>query len=133
MSYIGSSISVSPTIAGTAAAAIENGAGKAVKYDTNGKIVLCSTAGESALGFLILQTDDKVEAGDTLTIQIFGIGMAVAGGTVAAGDLLAVNASAQVVKAADGNHIIGQALPVSTGGFISIQMLKGGQLNAAAS
>ena len=127
--FIGTSISTSPVIAASAGAAIDNGAGKAVKFDASGNIVLCSAAGEAALGVLILQHADKIAAGDTVTVQIERQGQAVAGDTIAAGDLLAVNASGAVVKAATGNHLIGQALSAGTaGGFVNIQIFKG-QLN----
>lgn len=128
--FIGTSISTSPVIAASAGAAIENGAGKVVKFDASGNIVLCSTAGEAALGVLILQHVDKIAVGDTVTVQIERQGQAVAGGTIAAGDLLTVDANGAVVKAATGNYIIGQALSsVGAGGYVNIQIFKGGQLN----
>ena len=58
--YIGTSASTSPAFAAVAGAKIEGGAGKAVKFDSDGNIVLCSTAGEAALGVLILQTAGTV-------------------------------------------------------------------------
>lgn len=126
--YIGSSISTSPTFTAEAGAKIDAGAGKAVKFDESGKIVLCSTAGEAALGFLILQTAAVVEAGDSVTVQILGSGQVVAGDTIAAGDLLAVNASGQVTKAASGNSVVGQALAAGTaGGLIDIILCRGGK------
>lgn len=131
--YIGTSVSTSPTFAAVAGAKIEGGAGKAVKFDSDGNVVLCSTAGEAALGVLILQTADTVNQGDSVTVQILGRGQAVAGGAIAAGDLLAVNASGQVVKAAAGNSVVGQALTAgSAGGFVECILCRGGQLAAAA-
>lgn len=130
--YIGASASTSPTFAAVAGAKIEGGAGKAVKFDASGNIVLCSAAGEAALGFLILQTADVVNIGDSVTVQIQGIGQAVAGGTIAAGDLLAVDASGQVTKGAAGNSVVGQALAAATaGGFVEFILCRGGQLAAA--
>ena len=58
MSYIGDSINASPTIAERAGAAIPGGAGLAVKYDANGCIVPCATAGDPALGVIIMQQGD---------------------------------------------------------------------------
>lgn len=131
--YIGSSINKSPTFAGVAGAEILNGAGKAVKFDTSGNIVLCSTAGEAALGILIMQTADTVEQGDSVTVQISARGQALAGGTIAAGDLLAVNASGQVVKAAATNYVVGQAMCAgSANGLVEIIVCRGGQLNAGS-
>jgi len=58
---IGTSINNSLTLTGIAAADIAGGAGKAVKYDENGKIVLCNNTGEPMLGILILQTAETVQ------------------------------------------------------------------------
>ena len=116
--FIGSSIDKSPTIALAAGAKIEGGAGKAVKFDGNGDVILCSTAGEAAIGFLILQTADVVEQGDSVTVQTCARGQLAAGGTFAAGDFLAVDANAKLVKAAVTNYVVGQALSAGTaGGF----------------
>ena len=131
MSYIGNSVSKSPTIAGVAGAEIKNGAGKAVKFDSSGNIVLCGTAGEAALGVLILQTADTVAVGDSVTVQITNIGVGLAGGTIAAGDLLAVNASGALVKAAATNYVVGQALGAGKeNGFVNFVLCRGGQLNS---
>ena len=130
--FVGTSINKSPTIAGVAGAKIEGGAGKAVKFDSSGNIILCSTAGEAALGFLILQTADTVNQGDSVTVQICAIGQLAAGGTFVAGDFLAVDANAKLVKAAAGNYVVGQALSAgAAGGFAQVDICKGGQLNAA--
>ena len=129
--YIGTSACTSPTFAAVAGAKIEGGAGKAVKFDASGRIVLCSAAGEAALGILILQTADLVHERDSVTVQIQGIGQAAAGGPIAAGDLLAVNASGQVTKAAAGNSVVGQALAAgAAGGLVECILCRGGQIAA---
>lgn len=129
--FVGSSISTSPTFAGVAGAKIENGAGKAVKFDSSGNIILCATAGEAALGFLLLQTADTINQGDSVTVQISGRGQAVAGGTIAAGDLLAVTTSGTLTKAAGSNYVVGQALtPATENGFVDFIICRGSQLNA---
>ena len=126
--FIGSSTSTSPVFAALAGAAIEKGAGKAVKFDASGNIVLCSAAGEAPVGILILQTADKVAMGDSATVQIRGLGQAIAGGTIAAGDLLSVDASGRVAKATSGHYVIGQAMSAgAAGGIISIDIFKGGK------
>lgn len=129
--YIGSSINKSPTISAVAGAKITGGAGKAVKFDSNGKIVLCSVAGEAALGILILQTADEVAAGDSVTVQIAAIGQAMAGGSIAAGDLLAVTTDGTLTKAAATNYVVGQALSAgSANGLVECIICRGGQLNS---
>lgn len=128
--YIGASINNSPTIAAPAGAVIQNGAGKAVKFDATGNIVLCSTAGEAALGILILQHADEVKAGDIVTVQIKDIGKVVAGGAIAPGALVTTDANGKFVTAATGNYVIGQAMGAGVAdGFLDIQIIKGGQLN----
>lgn len=132
--FIGTSISTSPTIAGVAGAAIEKGAGKAVKFDATGGIVLCNAAGEAAIGFLILQTNDAVAKGDSVTVQVCARGQVYAGAAVKAGDLLSVDANAKVVPAtagttaAVGTYVIGQALEAGVAdGLVHIDVFKGGK------
>lgn len=126
--FIGTSTSNTPLIAAAAGAAIENGAGKAVKFDASGNIVLCNS-GEAAVGFLILQHAEKIAVGDTVTVQICGQGKVKAGGTIAAGDLLTVGALGSVGKATSGDRIVGQALEAgATGGYVNTHIFNGGQL-----
>lgn len=136
---IGTSLNSSQALTGIAAADILSGAGKAVKYNDDGQIVLCGAAGEAALGILILQTAETVKAGESVTIQTSGKGKAVAGGEIKAGDLLAVDAKGALVKAEAGNHVVGQAIidkaastsaAWSSGAIFGVEILKGGQLNA---
>lgn len=128
--YIGSSINKSPTFAAVAGAEITKGAGKAVKFDSSGNVILCSSAGEAAIGILIMQTADTVAKGDSVTVQLTGRGQAVAGDTIAAGDMLAVNTDGALVKAAATNYVVGQALAAGTAnGFVEVIICRGGQLN----
>ena len=127
MSYIGDSINASPTIAGRAGAAIPGGAGLAVKYDANGCIVPCATAGEPALGVIIMQQGD-VAVGDSVTVQIKDVATCVSGGAVSKGALVAVNASAQAVAAEAGAFAIGMALSGASaaGQMVQVQICKCG-------
>ena len=127
MSYIGDSINASPTIAERAGAAIPGGAGLAVKYDANGCIVPCATAGEPALGVIIMQQGD-VAVGDSVTVQIKDVATCVSGGAVSKGALEAVNASAQAVAAGAGDFAIGMALSGASaaGQMVQVQICKCG-------
>ena len=127
MSYIGDSINASPTIAARAGAAIPGGAGLAVKYDANGCIVPCATAGEPALGVIIMQQGD-VAVGDSVTVQIKDVATCVSGGAVSKGALVAVNASAQAVAAEAGAFAIGMALSGASaaGQMVQVQICKCG-------
>ena len=132
MSYIGDSINASPTIAERAGAAIPGGAGLAVKYDTNGCIVPCATAGEPALGVIIMQQGD-VAVGDSVTVQIKDVATCVSGGAVSKGALVAVTASAQAVAAGAGDFAIGMALSGASaaGQMVQVQICKCGFVPAA--
>ncbi len=132
MSYIGDSINASPTIAERAGAAIPGGAGLAVKYDANGCIVPCATAGEPALGVIIMQQGD-VAVGDSVTVQIKDVATCVSGGAVSKGALVAVNASAQAVAAGAGAFAIGMALSGASaaGQMVQVQICKCGFVPAA--
>lgn len=128
--YIGSSVSRSPTIAAVAGAEISKGAGKAVKFDGSGNVVLCSAGTDAVIGVLILQTADTVAVGDSVTVQVDNIGKALAGGAITPGDFLAPTASGALIKASAGNNIIGQALSAGTeNGFVEFIVCRG-QVNA---
>lgn len=135
MTRIGTTINNSPTIVAVAAAAMPGGRGKAVKFDNNGKIVLCSTAGEVAAGIIILQGDTDIAAGEEVSVQIKDIGMAVAGAAVKVGDPLAADASGKFVKATDGQFIVGYAVSAASAAdrMFQMQITKGGYMPAAAS
>ena len=67
MNYFGASINTSSVVAETAGAVIENGAFCAVKYDENGDVMLCDTAGELAVGVVIPATAGKFVMGYAMT------------------------------------------------------------------
>lgn len=125
MKYLATSINNSATISEKAGAKADY-RGKAVKYDASGNVVLCSTAGEAALGIGILTNDEETAIGADVDIQVKEMGVAIAGGAVAKGDALAVNASAQLVKATAGNFVLATAMQAATaaGEIIKIQITK---------
>lgn len=104
MAYFGASINEQPILAEVAGAEIHLGSGKAVKYDTDGNVVLAG-AGEAACGVLLMETDEKVVKGDRVTVQFKAIGMVAAGGAFKKGDALSVGADGAFVKATDGKAI----------------------------
>ncbi len=128
MSYIGDTINTSATIAEHAGAQIEDGAGRAVKFDSNGDVVLCSTSGAPALGLLIAQTPDNVELGDIVTVQIKDVGLWVSGGSFGKGTLLANDSQGRAVTAASNGFITAIALESSSGAgqFVKVQLIKSG-------
>lgn len=104
MAYFGASINEQPVLAELAGAQIESGAGKAVKYDTDGNVVLAG-ADEAICGVLIMQTEETVLAGDIVTVQFKDIGIVAAGGEIKKGDALSVDANGAFVKASDGEAV----------------------------
>jgi hypothetical protein len=124
--YIGNSINESPVISGIAAAKIEAGSMKAVTISADG--VAVATAGAVAAGLLLAESDDPIQAGDTVTIQVKDIGLWQVGEAVAPGDLLASDANGKGVKATSGAFIVAQALEAATAAdqVIHVQIIKAG-------
>lgn len=128
MSYIGDTINTSATIAERAGADITTGACYAVKYNSNGDVVPCSTSGEVALGLLLAQTPDKVTAGDIVTVQVKDIGLWISGGAFSKGALLASDSKGRATTAGTNGYIMGMALESSdaVGQLVKVQIIKSG-------
>jgi len=126
MAYTSTAINTSATIVAPAAAKLEACAGKAVKFDANGKVVLANAAGEVVMGIAVLTTADVVAAGEDVDIQIKEIGKAVAGAEIKVGAELAVNASGALVTATDGQFVVATALEAAAaaGHIINVQITK---------
>lgn len=108
--YMSNAINTSPTRVGIAAVDIENVGGKAVKFNENGEIVPCSIKGEKPIGIVTIDNDTKVAVGDDVTYQIFGVGVAVIGEAIKAGDELTVDANGALVKAEANNFVCAVAM-----------------------
>ena len=126
MAYTSTGINNSATIVEKAGAAIEGGIGKAVKYDSNGDVVLASVAGEAVIGLAILTNAEIIAKGEDVDIQVKEIGKAVAGAEIAKGAELAVDANGALVTATGGQFVIGTALQAATaaGQIINVQITK---------
>lgn len=124
--YFGTSINESPTIVLPAGAKLENARGIAVAI-SNGAVVK-PAAGANVIGLALIETDDVVEVGDDVDIQIKDIGKWVAGEKIAVGDELATNAEGKAVKAAAGNFIVAVALSAAeeAGTWVKVQIIKAG-------
>ena len=126
MTYLATSINESPVISEKAGAAIADVRGKAVKYDTDGNVVLCSTAGEFVLGVGIMTNDEATAKGADVDIQIKDIGLVLTGAAVKKGAELAVNAGGKFVTATAGQHVAAIALEAttaSTGAYIKARLV----------
>lgn len=134
MAYMATQINDSATIVDKATAEIADVRGKAVKYDENGGIVLCSKAGETAIGIAIITAGDpdgKVLANGDVDIQIKEMGLAKAGATITKGAELTTDANGCVVPATAGQFIIGTALEAGNEGkYVKLQINKIGYKGA---
>lgn len=126
MNYYGTTINDSPVIVGESAAALTDKSFHAVKFDSYGKIAICDTEGETALGLLPAEEGNKA-AGDDITVQIKDIGLMAASGTIAAGAEVMTDANGKAKTATAGKFIIGYALKAATtaGEVIPVQISKG--------
>lgn len=117
----------------------------AVKLDTNSKIALCDTAGESIFGIL----QDEPAAGKQGVVQTSGFSRAVAGGTFNPGTLLKVTtagkldtASAAVTATNDGgsatdpligSYVVARALDAGADGrIIGVEIIHMGAVPTTA-
>lgn len=126
MSTIGTATNSSPYLAAPAAAAIENGKNHFATLGKNG--VSLATAGAAAVGILLPDTEDKVAAGECVTIQIKDRTLIQTGGAITAGDPVASDATGCAVKAEAEKFIVGYAMESATaaGQIIHIQITKSG-------
>jgi len=119
----------SPTIYANAGVQIDSPAHKAVKFDANGNVVLANN-GQDAIGLILSSTLDPIAQGAPVHILIKYIGLADAGGEIAAGDLVTINSTGQAVKAASGNFIFGRAFTSvgAAGEAVQVQINHMGEL-----
>lgn len=130
--YFGSSINESPTIVLPAGDNLENARGIAVAIKDGA--VVKPEAGAHVIGLSLIETDEKVEKGIDVDIQIKDIGKWVAGEEITAGTELATNADGHAVAAKSGDFIVGVALSnaAAAGTWIRVQIIKAGYKPATA-
>lgn len=132
MSYFGTTINDSSVIAGESAVALTDKSFYAVKFDSYGKIAICSTEGETVLGLIPAEEGNKA-TGDSIAVQIKDIGLMVASAAIAAGAEVMTDANGKAKTATAGKFIIGYALKAATaaGDIIPVQISKSGYKPAA--
>lgn len=123
MNYLATSINESPVIVQTAASAITDVRGHAVKFNSSGAIVLAG-AGDVPLGIGIMTagTEGAIAQGGDVDIQIKDIGLVCAGGSFVKGANLSVDANGCFVTATTG-AVVAIALQASTGAGQFVQAL----------
>ena len=130
--YFGTSINESPTIVLPAGAKLENARGIALAV-SGGKVVK-PTAGAHVIGLSVIETDDIVEAGRDVDIQIKDIGKWAAREEISVGTELATDVNGKSVAAKAGDFIVGVALSsaAKAGTWIKVQIIKAGYKPAAS-
>lgn len=129
--YFGSNINESPTIVLPAGEKLENAQG--IALGMKGMTVAKPAAGAHVIGISLIETDEIVEKGADVDIQIKDIGKWVAGEEITAGTELASDDEGRAVKAKTGDFIVGVALSdaAEAGTWIKVQIIKAGYKSAA--
>ena len=130
--YFGTSINESPTIVLPTGVKLENARGIALSVQDGA--VVKPTAGAHVIGISLIETDEIVEKGGDVNIQIKDVGKWVAGEKLAIGAELATNAEGKAVAAKAGDFIVGIALSNATkaGTWIQVQIINAGYKPATA-
>lgn len=129
--YFGSSINESPTVVFPAGKKLENARG--IALGLNGNKVMKPAAGAHVVGISLIETDETVEAGSDIDIQVKDIGKWVAGEEISIGTELATDDDGKAVAAKAGDFIVGVALSSAekAGTWIKVQIIKAGYKPAA--
>ena len=85
-------------------------------------------AGAHVIGLSLIETDETVEKGMDVDIQVKDIGKWVAGAEIAVGAELAADAEGRAVPAKAGDFIVGVALSsaAAAGTWVKVQIIKAG-------
>ncbi len=121
MERLNAFINDSPTIAEKAGADIAAPAHKAVMYDEDGNVVL-ATSGDAAIGLLLSDNLDPLRKGQTVTVLISAIGLLEAGGAIAKGAAVTINANGQGITATADDAIFGRAFTAAASAGECIQI-----------
>lgn len=124
--YLGSSINESPTVVFPAGEKLENARGIALAVKDGAAVK--PEAGAHVIGISLIETDETVEQGKNVDIQVKDIGKWTAGGEIAVGMELAADADGRAVEAKAGDFIVGMALSSasSAGTWVKVQIIKAG-------
>ena len=130
--YFGSSINDSPTIVLSAGDKLENARGIALAVKDG--VAVKPEAGAHVIGISLIETDEMVEKGMDIDIQVKDIGKWTAGEEITAGTELAADAEGRAVAAKAGDFILGVALGNASeaGIWMKVQIIKAGYKPATA-
>ena len=130
--YFGSSINDSPTIVLSAGDNLENARGIALAVKDG--VAVKPEAGAHVIGISLIETDEMVEKGMDIDIQVKDIGKWTAGEEITVGTELAADAEGRAVAAKAGDFILGVALGNASeaGTWMKVQIIKAGYKPATA-
>lgn len=130
--YFGSSINDSPTIVLSAGDKLENARGIALAVKDG--VAVKPEAGAHVIGISLIETDEMVEKGMDIDIQVKDIGKWTTGEEITAGTELAADAEGRAVAAKAGDFILGVALGNASeaGTWMKVQIIKAGYKPATA-
>ena len=130
--YLGSSINESPTIVLPAGDKLENA--RAIALAIKDGAVIKPEAGAHVIGISLIETDETVDKGNDVDIQIKDIGKWVAGEEITVGTEPAADAEGRAVPAKAGDFIVGVALSNASeaGTWVKVQIIKAGYKPATA-
>ncbi len=130
--YFGSSINDSPPIVLSAGHKLENARGIALAVKDG--VAVKPEAGAHVIGISLIETDEMVEKGMDIDIQVKDIGKWTAGEEITAGTELAADAEGRAVAAKAGDFILGVALGNASeaGTWMKVQIIKAGYKPATA-
>lgn len=130
--YFGSSINDSPTIVLPAGDKLENA--RAIALAIKDGAAVKPEAGAHVIGISLIETDETVEKGMDVDIQVKDIGKWTAGEEITIGTELAADAEGRAVATKVGDFILGVALSNASeaGTWIKVQIIKAGYKPATA-
>ncbi len=130
--YFGSSINESPVAVFPAGEKLEGARGIALALKDG--VLTKPEAGAHVIGISLIETDETVEKGNDVDIQIKDTGKWTAGGKITAGMELAADADGRAVEAKAGDFIAGVALgnAEKAGTWARVQITKSDYKPAAA-
>jgi hypothetical protein len=98
---------------------------KFVTLESTGKVILANSAGEQAIGVLLVGG----VADTAVTVTRSGSVMVIAGGTIAAGAAITTTAAGLALTAASGNVVMGYAREAAViNQVIEIELISGGNV-----
>lgn len=125
MNYTSTPVNDSATVFLTAGAVLSDVRGRAVQFDTNGKIIFAETDG-IPLGIATISNSSDIAIGEDIEVQVSAIGIVRAGATIVAGNALAFDETGALIPAAADTSYIAIALQGGTiGALIPALLVRG--------